>query len=201
VFAQRFQKVATGKLRGCRAPRCKRLPVSSRGDSTGLRAKKIVQVSIRDVRESDLPLFFLHQLDPDANSLFNSQTVVREEFMAHWQLIKQDAGKIAKTVVADGKVAGYFISWEQFGKRLVGFWLGKEFSGRGVATAGLSRFLSEVKPRPLHARVAKQNLASMRVLHRSGFAVHEEGQFMNMCGEIREEFILLLGTDDRIEMA
>ncbi|HEX9687861.1 MAG TPA: GNAT family N-acetyltransferase, partial [Thermoanaerobaculia bacterium] len=61
------------------------------------------------------------------------------------------------------------------GERLVGYWIGKEYWGRGVATRALSKFLGHVKTRPLYARVAKHNVASIRVLEKSGFIVSGEG--------------------------
>src|SRR5438132_14309495 len=79
----------------------------------------------------------------------------REGFMAHWEKIMKDPRNILKTVLVDGEVAGGVVSWEQEGERLVGYWLGKEDWGRGIATRALSIFLDEAKMRPLYARVAK----------------------------------------------
>jgi RimJ/RimL family protein N-acetyltransferase len=47
---------------------------------------------------------------------------------------------------------------------------GKYHWGKGVATQMLSMFLPLVADRPLHADVAKQNVASIRVLEKCGFA-------------------------------
>jgi RimJ/RimL family protein N-acetyltransferase len=97
--------------------------------------------------------------------------------MAHWRKIMKDRSNIVKTVVVDGEVAGGVFSWVQDGDRLVGYWLGKEYWGRGVMTRSLMIFLEQVTIRPLYARVAEQNLGSIRVLEKCGFKVigHDNG--------------------------
>jgi RimJ/RimL family protein N-acetyltransferase len=73
------------------------------------------------------------------------------------------------TVVSDGAVAGNIGCWEDDGRRLVGYWIGREFWGRGLATQALAELLDVVDARPLHAYVAKSNVASIRVLEKCGF--------------------------------
>jgi RimJ/RimL family protein N-acetyltransferase len=62
---------------------------------------------------------------------------------------------------------------------LVGYWIGKEYWGRGIATAALQEFLTHLKMRPLHAYVAKHNKASIRVLEKCGFKVSRHGNFFS----------------------
>jgi RimJ/RimL family protein N-acetyltransferase len=59
--------------------------------------------------------------------------------------------------------------WEQDGQRLVGYWLGREFWGRGLATAALAELAAEISERPLHAWVVSSNVGSIRVLEKCGF--------------------------------
>jgi RimJ/RimL family protein N-acetyltransferase len=66
-------------------------------------------------------------------------------------------------------VAGNVGCWEQDGQRLVGYWVGREFWGKGLATRALAEFVEEVTARPLHAWVATSNLGSIRVLEKCGF--------------------------------
>jgi RimJ/RimL family protein N-acetyltransferase len=75
-----------------------------------------------------------------------------------------------KTVLFNGEVAGNVVSWERDGKRLLGYWLGKTYWGRGVATAAVAEFVREHETtRPLFAYVAVTNIASIRVLEKCGF--------------------------------
>jgi RimJ/RimL family protein N-acetyltransferase len=121
-------------------------------------------VSLRDVQEADLPVFFDQQLDPHANRMAAFPARERDAFMTHWTKVLSSETIMAKTIVFDGQVAGNVVSFEQFGELQVGYWLGKEYWGRGIATKALSEFLEQVKQRPLYAYVAKHNIASICVL-------------------------------------
>src|SRR5262245_38300779 len=94
---------------------------------------------LRDVVESDVPVFFEHQRDPEATSMADFPARDREAFGAHWQRILCDEALTARTIVFEGHVAGNVGSWEQDGRRLVGYWLGREFWGKGLATQALAR--------------------------------------------------------------
>jgi RimJ/RimL family protein N-acetyltransferase len=133
------------------------------------------QVVLRDVTEDDLPVFFEDQLDPEATRMAAFAPRDREAFMAHWRtgILGEDSA-VARTVVFDGRVAGNIVSWEQSGRRLVGYWVGRPYWGKGIATRALSAFLGVVRERPLHAHVAVANVASIRVLHKCGFKVSDE---------------------------
>ena len=93
-------------------------------------------------------------------------------FREHWETkVLADDAVTKKTILSDGEVAGNILAFERDGKVLVGYWLGRAFWGKGVATAALAQFLEHVKTRPLHAYVAKHNVASIRVLEKCGFAI------------------------------
>jgi RimJ/RimL family protein N-acetyltransferase len=144
-------------------------------------------VVLRDVTEDDLAIFFEHQRDPVANRMAAFPLRDREAFMAHWTKIQGDKSIIKKTILFDGRVAGNDVSFETSGRREIGYWIGREYWGKGVATEALSVFLihAEVR-RPLHAGVVKHNVGSMRVLEKCGFTIiSEEG----------DEYILKLEAD------
>lgn len=107
----------------------------------------------------------------------------REAFMAHWARIMADESNILKTILAGDRVTGNIVSWEHDGQREVGYWLGREFWGKGIATRALSLFLERVTARPLYAHVIKHNRASIRVLQKCGFM---------LIGEEGDEVILIL---------
>ena len=66
-------------------------------------------------------------------------------------------------------VAGSVLSFERGGLREVGYWIGRAYWGKGIATRALAALLEEDTKRPLHARVAGDNLGSVRVLEKCGF--------------------------------
>lgn len=124
---------------------------------------------LREVVEGDLDAFFEHQRQPEANAMAIFPARDREAFDAHWRRILGDDALIKKTIVDEGEVVGNVVSWEQDGKRLVGYWVGREFWGKGLATRALGQFTAEVRERPLHAWVVTTNVGSIRVLEKCGF--------------------------------
>jgi RimJ/RimL family protein N-acetyltransferase len=124
---------------------------------------------LREVVEADLPVFYEHQRDREAAAMAAFPPRERETFMAHWAKTLANDLALTWTVVSDGEVAGNIGCWEDDGRRLVGYWIGREFWGRGLATQALAELLDVVDGRPLHAYVAKSNVASIRVLEKCGF--------------------------------
>jgi RimJ/RimL family protein N-acetyltransferase len=158
-------------------------------------------VRLRVVTEADLPILFEQQLDPKANHMaaFTSRDPTdRDAFMAHWARILADESTVNRTILADGQVAGSIVSYLDEGRREVGYWLGKEFWGRGIATCALAALLEQILERPLYARVATDNAGSLRVLQKCGFIIcGTDKGFANARGAEIEEYILALrATDD-----
>ena len=150
-------------------------------------------VRLRAVQDSDLPIFFEHQRDPEAIRMAAFPGREWDAFLAHWTKIRADPSDLLQTILADGQVAGNIGSWEEEGERAVGYWLGREYWGRGIATQALAAFLRQVPTRPLYARVVQHNVASRRVLEKCGFTVCGEGQwFANAGDEPHTELILIL---------
>ena len=111
----------------------------------------------------------------------------RVPFMAHWHRILEDESVVKKTVLFEGDVAGNIVSFVNSGEREVGYWIGREFWGRGVATLALARFLRLEARRPLYASVARHNVASIKVLEKCGFRIS---------GEEPDDLILKLSADE-----
>jgi RimJ/RimL family protein N-acetyltransferase len=126
-------------------------------------------VTLRDVVEEDLPVFFEQQLDPEATRMAAFPAREPTEFFAHWHRILKEPTGIMKTILVDGEVGGNMLSWAHEGVREVGYWLGREFWGRGVATLALAAFVAGIEERPLTAAAFEGNVASMRVLEKCGF--------------------------------
>ena len=142
------------------------------------------KVLLRDVTEDDLAIFFEQQLEPIATQMASFPARDREPFMALWTNIIRDDTIFKQTILFNGHVAGNIVSWEQSGEREVGYWIGTAYWGKGVATQALSKFLEQVKARPLYAHVARSNAGSFRVLQKCGFVILTEDA---------EEYFLKLG--------
>jgi RimJ/RimL family protein N-acetyltransferase len=154
-------------------------------------------VSLRDVRDDDLPVFYAHGNDPEAIRMaaFTAKDPSdRTRFEAHWARIRQDRSSIVRTVVGEGdEIVGHASVFGPTEEREVTYWIGREYWGRGAATAALRELLSVVSERPLRARAAADNGGSIRVLEKCGFVLTGiERDFANARGEEIDEVLLAL---------
>lgn len=140
---------------------------------------------LRAVKDADLDALFEQQADRASYELADLPPRDREAFDAHWARIRSDPTVTLRTIDLDGQVAGHVLSFERDGTRLAGYWLGREFWGRGLATQALAGLLEIDAHRPLRAEVATNNAASMRVLEKNGF---------QRVGEIGDGYAYELGS-------
>ncbi|RYG44887.1 N-acetyltransferase [bacterium] len=155
---------------------------------------------LREIRDTDLPTFFEHQLDPEANRMAAFTTkdpADREAFERHWAKNRSNEANLMRAIVVDGHLVGYLASFVQFVEREVTYWIGREYWGRGLATRALDAFLKLVTERPVYGRAAADNPASIRVLEKCGFRiVVQERGFANARGEEIDEVVLRLDAKD-----
>jgi len=149
-------------------------------------------VTMRDVQPSDLETLFEHQHDPEASRMAVWPSRESDDFMAHWARILADTTVIAKAIVFGAQLSGNIVSFNRDCRRLIGYWIGKEFWGKGVASAALPQFLKIEKTRPLHAWVAVSNVASFRVVTKCGFVVEKIEKTPGLDGELIEDCLLVL---------
>jgi RimJ/RimL family protein N-acetyltransferase len=152
-------------------------------------------VELREVIDEDLPILFGHQQDPEATAMAAFPARDRETYLAHSARIRTDPTVTFRTIVVDGQVAGNIVAWDDGDQRAVGYWIGREFWGRGVATRALAAFIDVVTTRPLYAHVAKHNVGSIRVLEKCGFTIVGEDRVASGSGlDETGEFIFRLGA-------
>ncbi len=135
---------------------------------------KETMVQLREVIDADLPVFFEYQKDPVAGRMaaFTAKDPEdRRAFLDHWSRIRRDPTVTARAVVVDGRVVGNVGSFvdPEFQRTEVTYWIDREHWGRGIATRALRALLAERKERPIYARTAADNHASIRVLAKCGF--------------------------------
>src|SRR5882757_2055494 len=114
-------------------------------------------VRLRSVEDRDLDVFFDQQADPVAVEMAAFPARDKDQFAAHRAKLRADDSLFVRTVVADGVVAGNMGSWRENEQQLLGYWFGREWWGRGVATQALALFVDEVSIRPLYAHVVEHN--------------------------------------------
>jgi RimJ/RimL family protein N-acetyltransferase len=109
--------------------------------------------------------------DPAANRLAATIPRSAAEFAAHWDKVLADRNIVAKAISVDDQLAGYISCFQHDGCHFVGYWIGQEFWGQGIASRALELLLNQVTIRPLYAQAATGNQASLRVLQKCGFVV------------------------------
>ncbi|MCX4999019.1 GNAT family N-acetyltransferase [Streptomyces longwoodensis] len=154
-----------------------------------------MEIALRTVHDSDLPVFFRQMNDPEAlrmAAFTPKDPADRDAFEARWVRIRASAA-VTRTVLADGDVVGSAAVYGAPGEREVTYWLDRAYWGRGIATSALRALLAEVTERPLYARTATDNTGSLRVLEKCGFRVTGRASgFAEARGGETEEFVLVL---------
>ncbi|SPE99629.1 GNAT family N-acetyltransferase [Streptomyces sp. MA5143a] len=153
-------------------------------------------ISLRQTHDSDVPHFWAHQSDPDAQyaaAFTGKYHYDRAEFDAHWARIRADTGIVQRTILADGEVVGQIAVFGPPDEREVTYWIDRAHWGRGMATAALTALVDLVPERPLYAHAAADNTGSIRVLEKCGFAVtgHDRGFALARAAEIDEVTLTL----------
>lgn len=160
------------------------------------------EITLREVADGDLDIFFAHRQDAEAVRMAAFTTLDptdRAAFEEHWRKIRADEDVTVRTVLVGGAAAGHVASYvdPELGKLEGTYWIGREYWGRGVASAALRAFLHVVTTRPIYGRAAKDNSASLRVLEKCGFVlVGADTGFSNARGAEVEESILKLAADE-----
>lgn len=153
-------------------------------------------VSLREVEDADIDIFFEHYRDPDGQRMAAFTSTAPDDrpgFDKHWSKIRGNATILIRTILLDGAVAGHIASFTMMGDRDVTYWIDKKHWGKGVASQALARFLSLERTRPLYGRAAKDNKGSLRVLEKCGFKVTGEASgFANARGAEIPELVLTL---------
>ncbi|KUJ40860.1 GNAT family N-acetyltransferase [Streptomyces sp. NPDC093228] len=155
-----------------------------------------MEIALREVHDSDLPVFFRLMNDPVALRMaaFTPEDPAdRAGFDAHWARTRTSPGVDVRTVLADGDVVGSAAVYGEAGEREVTYWIDRAHWGRGIATAALRILLEQIPERPLYARAAADNAGSRRVLEKCGFAQTARARgFAHARGEEIDEVVLVL---------
>jgi RimJ/RimL family protein N-acetyltransferase len=131
-------------------------------------------ITLREVTDADVEIFYDHQRDPLAVEMAAVPAREKQAHLQHWAKIQADETTINRTILSGDEVVGNIGSWVQQDRRWIGYWIGREHWGKGVATRALSKFVDLVGERPLYAHVARHNFGSIRVLEKCGFEAQSE---------------------------
>ncbi|WP_432825008.1 GNAT family N-acetyltransferase [Dactylosporangium sp. CA-092794] len=134
----------------------------------------MAEVGLRPVEDSDLDALFEQMRDPE--SVRMAAFVARDPddraaFDAHMAKVRASPEVTIRAVTVDGRLVGSVGSFVVDGDAEVTYWIDRSCWGRGIAGRALALLLASVRVRPLFARAASDNVRSLRVLRRAGFAV------------------------------
>jgi len=155
-----------------------------------------MDVILRKSNEEDLGIFFENQLDEEANymaAFTPKDPTDREAYIGKWTRLLNDASINMQTIMSGAQVLGTVVKFEIDGEAEITYALGKQFWGKGFATKALQDFVSIEAKRPIFGRAAFDNLASMKVMEKSGFKrIGTDTGFANARGKEIEEIIFRL---------
>jgi RimJ/RimL family protein N-acetyltransferase len=131
-------------------------------------------IALRPVEDADLDALFDQMRDPEAVRMaaFTAENPDdRHAFDAHMARVRKSPGITHRAVTCDGQLVGSIASFASGGQTEVTYWIDRPAWGRGFATQALELLLKLVPARPLHARAASDNIASLKVLQKTGFTI------------------------------
>ncbi|MGW3132267.1 GNAT family N-acetyltransferase [Streptomyces sp. NPDC001123] len=133
-----------------------------------------MEISLRELQDSDLPVFWEQLTDPELQQMAavtRKYHYDRRHFDQHWAKVRSDPAVIVRTVVADGVVVGHAAVFGSPSEREVTYVVGRTHWGRGIASRALAELIKLEGSRPLHADAAADNAGSIRVLQKCGFVI------------------------------
>ena len=78
-------------------------------------------VSLRPVEDADLPIFLVHEQDPESIAMAVYPPRTPEAFYAHWAMIRANPACILWSVLVDGILIGRMMTWVHDGEREVDY--------------------------------------------------------------------------------
>ena len=157
---------------------------------------RVGHIELRDLDDDDLDAIFEMMRDRVAVEMaaFTAADPDDRAAFDEWIARERAASEVSTYVVTEnGGFAGTGALFSADGDREVTYWIARHAWGRGVATEALRVLVSREPERPLFARVAAHNAASIAVLTRVGFTeVSRDLEFAPGVGREIEEIVMVL---------
>lgn len=157
-----------------------------------------ITVRLRPSIAEDTEQFFQHLQDATAIQMaaFTAEDPTDfAQLRSRFDWMRQSEEILVRTIVVEDVAIGHIASFPMFGDLDLTYWIDRDHWGKGYATASLLQFLTLETRRPLGARVAADNLGSLRVLEKCGFEVTGDNvSFANGRGCDTKELLLSLNV-------
>ncbi len=128
-------------------------------------------IQLRRVTPSDLQVLFAIESEAQGNAMAVVRPRSETEFMEQWSHDLSNDEIATRVIVVQDRVAGVVSRFRLDGRDAIGYRVTESLWGQGIATEAVRLFLDEILDRPLWARVASSNKASIRVLEKCGFGL------------------------------
>ena len=153
-------------------------------------------IALRPIEDADLDALFDQMRDPEsvAMAAFTAEDPAdRDAFDVHMARVRNAPGTTNRVITCDGQVVGSIASFAFGDETEVTYWIDRSAWGRGIASRALELLLELVPVRPLHARAASDNIASLIVLRKARFDIigTEVSYAAARRGEIEETILRL----------
>ena len=156
----------------------------------------MAEVALRPIDDSDVDALFDQMRDPESVQMaaFTAKDPNdRTAFETHMSKVRSSPDVTMRAVTAGGRLVGSIASFVIDGDTEITYWIDRPMWGQGIASEALVLFLDAVSGRTLHARAASDNVGSLKVLQKAGFAIiGTETSYANARGTEIEETILRL---------
>ncbi|QIG38941.1 GNAT family N-acetyltransferase [Microbacterium sp. 4R-513] len=153
-------------------------------------------IELRPLDDDDLDAIFEMMRDPEAIEMaaFTASDPEDRDAFDAWMARNRSMSDVESFVVTErGAFAGTAALFTVDGDREVTYWIARHAWGRGVATEALRLLVAHEPIRPLFARAAAGNRASIAVLERNGFTeVSRNTAFAPGVGRQVEEAVFTL---------
>ena len=155
-----------------------------------------MNVSLRPLEDEDLDAIYRQMTDPESIRMaaFTAEDQTdRGAFLDRMSRVRADPSSTNRVIEVDGAFVGTIASFRIDDRLEVTYWVDRTQWGRGIASSALRILVAETAERPVYARAASDNVASLRVLEKAGFRrVGVDRGFAPGRGEEIEETILRL---------
>jgi RimJ/RimL family protein N-acetyltransferase len=156
----------------------------------------VSHIDLRAIDDDDLDAVFEMMRDRDsiAAAAFTAEDPDDRGAFDAWITRQRTDPDVAYFVVTErGGFAGTIAAFTIEGDREVSYWIAQHAWGRGVATEALRLLVSREPERPLFARAAAHNAASIAVLEKNGFTeLSRDVDFAPGLGRDTEENVFTL---------